>query len=118
MPRYDIICSSCSLSKEVQHSISERPVYTCDDCGLPMVKLIGNPNVHLKGDNWTGKLLKETEIRQRRSKVLDHKQRVEHKSDKVLPNVDGEVVSSWGEAKKLAKSKGYNTSSYDKFGKK
>ena len=82
-----------------------------------MQKVISMPSVHLKGDNWTGKLLKEKELRSKRSAVLDHKQRVEHRTDKVLPNVNGEVVSSWSEAKKLAKDKGYNTSSYDKFGK-
>lgn len=82
-----------------------------------MVRLIGNPTVHLKGDNWTGKLIKEKALRTKRSQVLDRKQRVEHQTDKVLPNVNGEIVSSWGEAKKLAQSKGYNTSSYDKLTK-
>ena len=83
-----------------------------------MIKLIGSPSVHLKGDSWTGKLLKEKEYRNKKSKVLDRKQKVEHKADKVLPNVNGEVVSSWSEAKKLAKDKGYNTSSYDRFTKR
>lgn len=117
MPKYSMYCQGCDISSEVSHSIKDKPQIDCTSCGNPMQRLIGNPSVHLKGDNWTGKLIKEKELRKKRSSVLDRKQRVEHRPDKVLPNVDGEVVSSWSEAKRLAKSKGYNTSSYDKFGK-
>lgn len=117
MPKYTVICKSCDTSKDIVHSIKQEVSVSCDSCGTAMVKTIGNPSIHLKGDNWTGKLLKEKELRTRNSHHLGRKQRLEHTPDKVLPNVDGQVVSSWSEAKKLAKDKGYNTSSYDKFGK-
>jgi len=115
MPKYTLYCKECDTYCEVSHSIKERPVFSCDSCSNFLQKLIGNPNIHLKGDNWTGKLLKEKELRTKNSLLLDRKQRVEHKSDKVLPNVNGEIVSSWSDAKKLAKERGYNTASYDKF---
>ena len=117
MPKYTMLCEGCAASKEVVHSIKEKPDILCE-CGALMHRTIGNPSVHLKGDQWSGKLLKEKDLRKRNSSLLDRKQRVEHSLDKVLPNVDGEVVSSWSDAKRLAKEKGYNTSSYDKFGKK
>ena len=117
MPKYLLSCKNCDTLTEKIHSIKDVVVFTCGSCGQELVKMIGNPNIHLKGDNWTGKLLKEKELRTKNSMLLDRKQRIEHKPDKVLPNVDGEVVSSWSEAKKLAKDKGYNTASYDKFGK-
>jgi len=118
MPKYRLLCVDCNEESEAFHSIKESPTFKCSSCGSDLKKLIGSPSVHLKGDSWTGKLLKEKDLRQKKSTYLDRKQRVEHKLDKVVPNVDGEVVSSWKEAKSLAKSKGYDTSSYDKFGKK
>lgn len=82
-----------------------------------MRKMVGtsSPQVMLKGDNWSGKLIKETQIRKRNSEYLDRRQRIEHTSKKALPNVNGEVVDTWKEAKKLAADRGYNTDSYDKF---
>jgi len=117
MPRYTVVCRECEVYKDIFHSISQKPVLICETCGTSLQKIISNPNIHLKGDNWTGKLLKEKELRTRNSQHLGRKQHLEHTPEKVLPNVDGQVVSSWPEAKKLAKDKGYNTSSYDKFGK-
>ena len=117
MPKYTLLCKQCGDTKDVVHSIKQELFFSCTACDIPMVKTIGNPNIHLKGDNWTGKLLKEKDLRTQKSQYLSKKQRLEHTPDKVLPNVDGQVVSSWSDAKKLAKSKGYNTASYDKFGK-
>ena len=118
MPRYAVYCSNCEETTEVIHSIKEKPELLCKVCANQLQKLISKPDIHLKGDNWTGKLLKEKDLRLRRSHSLGKKQHLEHKSDKILPNVDGEVVSSWSEAKKLAKDKGYNTSSYDSMSNK
>ena len=51
---------------------------------------------------------------ERKNKVLDQKQNEKKRMMPTLaPNVDGERVESWTEAKKLAQSKGKETTSYD-----
>lgn len=40
MPRYDYHCSTCGKTVEVSHSIRQNPAITCEECSLPMVRLI------------------------------------------------------------------------------
>jgi len=115
MPNYDLRCGNCLNETTVNCSMSDRNDQSCTMCNLKMSVLVRSTSFMLKGDNWSGKLIKETEFRKKRSEVLDRRQRKEHSSPKVAPNVEGEIVGSWKEAKKLASDKGYNTSTYDKF---
>jgi hypothetical protein len=66
----------------------------------------------LKGE-WPGKLQKEANYRRKRSKEMGRRQKENHPLPTVAPNVDGERVDSWSEAKKLAADKGHDTSNYD-----
>jgi len=45
MPLYDYECSKCGAVKEVQHSVSEigKIEILCDDCNLPMKKMLSLP---------------------------------------------------------------------------
>jgi len=75
----------------------------------------------LKGDGWAGKNIRIKNQMRDKNQRLKGKER-EYKGDGMIPtlapNVEGERVSSWSEASKLAKSKGKNTSGYDKLARK
>ena len=42
MPIYEYQCIKCKEPKEIIHSIKDRPVFYCKDCGNIMVKLISS----------------------------------------------------------------------------
>jgi putative FmdB family regulatory protein len=120
------------------------PTYTyeCKDCGEPFEKILklaqykdpqdcpfcnsantiktitGAPGMILKGDGWSGKNLRIKRQMQEKNKRLAAKER-EYKGDGMIPslapNVGGERVDSWSEAKKLAADKGKDTSGYDRY---
>jgi hypothetical protein len=74
------------------------------------------PNVIFKGDGWVSKNLRVAGQMADKNKRLDQKQN-ERKREapgvKLAPNVDGERVGSWSEAKKLAESQGKDGSTYN-----
>jgi len=119
MPVYNYKCDDCtrtfdkllpfSLSKELQR---------CTECNSDRTrKLISSPQVVFKGDGWADKNAKVKQQMKNKNKRLDKKQN-EMKKDaptvQLAPNVEGERVDSWTEAAKLAKSKGKDTSGYEK----
>jgi hypothetical protein len=70
----------------------------------------------LRGDGWTGKNLKiKGQMARRRAKLAGKEREIKNDGPgvRLAPNVGGERVDSWAEAKRLAKSKGKDTSSYD-----
>jgi putative FmdB family regulatory protein len=117
MPTYEYACSGCDATFERFLSISKcDDPQTCEFCGAPGRKLISMPNFILKGDDWTSKNLRVKGQMEEKNRRLDQKQN-ERKREapgvKLMPNVGGEQVDSWSEAKKLAASKGKNPESYD-----
>ena len=119
--RYDYKCSSCGEEYQCNIPMDDHKVpQPCPSCGVENEKLWKpTTNMIFKGDGWSTK--NERVKRQMRAKnaKLDQRQN-EMKNDtnvggRLAPNVDGERVDSWSDAQKLAKSKGKNTSSYDKL---
>jgi len=45
MPRYDYRCRQCGSVEEVTHGFTEDPEIRCFDCGLEMVRRIGQVNI-------------------------------------------------------------------------
>lgn len=84
-------------------------------------KLITPIGFVLKGDGWTGKNIRVKNQMREKNKRLKSKER-DYKGDGMVPtlapNVGGERVDSWSDAAKLAKSKGKDTSGYDKLARK
>jgi len=79
-------------------------------------KLISLPNFILKGDDWVGKNLRiksQMAERNRKASIRQEQLKREAPGVRLAPNVEGERVDSWSEAKKLAASKGKDTTSYD-----
>lgn len=116
MPTYEYVCETCDTPFERFLSISrfDEP-QTCDACGGPGKRCISMPNFVLKGDSWPGKNIKIKGQMETKNRLLTKKQE-ERKRDpgvRLAPNVDGERVDSWSEAKKLADSQGKNAASYD-----
>jgi putative FmdB family regulatory protein len=124
MPTYAYRCDGCGEEFDKVLPISRyKEPQDCINCGEgPARKMItGGTGFILKGDSWAGKNLKVKSQMREKNRRLDSKQN-EMKRDApsvtLTPNVAGEQVGSWSEASKLAKSKGKNTSGYDRLARK
>jgi putative FmdB family regulatory protein len=122
MPMYQYQCLSCEIEfdKMVPLAQYDQP-QPCEDCGKETRKLLAMPGVIFKGDSWGTKNGRVAGQMREKNKRLKAKER-DYKGDGMIPslapNVEGERVSSWSEASKLAKDKGKNTSGYDKMARK
>jgi putative FmdB family regulatory protein len=119
VPTYEYRCESCDHDFERVLRIAQYDEpQTCPACGAsPARKRVSlNAGFILSGDGWTGKNISIANQMARKNRRLDTKQN-EMKRDApavtLTPNVDGERVGSWTEARKLAESKGKDASSYD-----
>jgi putative FmdB family regulatory protein len=116
MPTYTYECSVCGepFERVLHMSESDEP-QTCQ-CGGLGKKTISMPNVIFKGDGWVSKNLRVAGQMAEKNRRLDQKQ-AERKREapgvRLAPNVEGERVDSWSDAKKLAESKGKDGSTYD-----
>lgn len=119
MATFDFLCPAC---QNVQEEWVSRPSLAdgihppCGKCGVPTSKTFIASN--FKGQlvlagNWDSKLAKESKYRAKRSQEMAVRQRDNNHSPKLIPNVNGEQVDSWRDAKKLASEKGLNTTHYD-----
>jgi putative FmdB family regulatory protein len=117
MPLYDYSCESCSKEFDLLLSVSERGLpQSCPDCGSPARKILSKPNFNLPGDDWPSKNLRIKQQMAEKNRRLASREKELKQSGgvpKLVPNVDGERVGSWSEAKKLAASKGKDTGSYE-----
>ena len=117
MPTYAYHCVPCDCEFEEILPISryDEP-QNCPECGLVARKLITPFNFNLVGDGWVGKnerIRKQMASRSvRASSKMDELKR-DQPSVSLAPNVNGERVESWSEAKKLAESQGKVGSTYD-----
>ena len=118
MPTYEYTCPACGESFEVFKAMSR-----CEDPeACPKCEQIGDrqfprpsvPNFVLKGDGWAGKAIRVKGQMKSRRETLAQKERDHVAPPMTLkPNVGGEETGTWSEAKKLAGSKGKDTSSYE-----
>jgi putative FmdB family regulatory protein len=124
MPTYAYRCDACELNFDKILSISRyQEPQDCPDCGAgPAKKLVTKPNFILRGDGWAGKNNRIAGQMRKKNQRLDAKQDARRKDGagrvKLAPNVNGERVGSWSEASRLAKSKGKDTSGYERMAAK
>lgn len=115
MPTYAYTCPKCSDHFDRVLSMSERDLPQTCACGDVAYKVVGSgPSFVTKGDGWTGKNIKI------QGQMLNKNRRLSGKSrdlpqQHLVPNVGGEEVGSWLEAKHLAASKGKDTTGYDQM---
>ncbi len=119
MPRYDFECGACGdvFERTVPVSDFDKP-QACEQCGAPgCQRLIGAVGFVLKGNSWPGKNNKIAgQMAARRATALRKQDTLKREAPgmTLAPNVGGERVDSWGEAAKLAESKGLDTTGYQK----
>jgi len=114
MPLYEYTCPKCGHEFEsiVPFSASDTP-QPCPVCGEEAEKMLSQCSFILKGDGWTGKAFKIKGQMAQKNKRLDAKQKELPSTVTLAPNVEGERVDTWSEAKKLAASKGKVADTYD-----
>lgn len=119
MPTYTYKCPACTHQFDSVLALADFELpQPCPECGAGETKrIIAAPvGFVLKGDGWAGKNIKiKNQMAGRRKRLAgkEHEQKMDGPGVRLAPNVDGERVDSWAEAKRLAKAKGKNTDSYD-----
>lgn len=119
MPIYEFKCLNCYCVFEELLRFSEiKEDRECPQCeSFDTQRQISTPQVIFKGDSWGDKNARIKRQMAKKNASLDRRQN-EMKRDApsvtLAPNVDGERVDSWSEASKLAKSKGKDTTLYEK----
>ena len=126
MPTYGYLCKTCDCRFEIVMKMSEydssyKP--GCPDCSSSdhIVRVFTPPMINFSGDGWATKNGRIASQMREKNKKLAAKER-EMKGDgmlpKLAPNVGGERTDTWADAAKLAKSKGKDTSGYEKYARK
>lgn len=117
MPVYRYRCASCQAEFEKNQPIAQaRQPVECA-CGSEAMRLLSEVSFLMKGDGWAGKDILVRNQMARKNAMLDTKQEEQKRywqnAVRLAPNVDGERVDSWQDAKKLAASQGKDTTTYD-----
>ena len=117
MPTYNYACEKCGEVLEVEHRISETiPPPKCPKCGMDTHQVIlpGDGGFQLKGDGWSGKDFRvKHQMTARNLRAGAKSREVPKPVNRLVPNVEGEQTESWADAKKVAATKGKDTTSYD-----
>jgi len=123
MPVYQYECQSCKMQFEATAKIDERKApQECPGCGSWDSKnIITAVGLNFPGDDWATKNNRIAGQMKEKNARLHEKEQEYGRSGqvpKLMPNVGGEQVDSWSEASKLAKSKGKDSSGYDRLARK
>jgi putative FmdB family regulatory protein len=115
MPTYNFKCPGCENEFETVLAMSEsKSPQACPECGIVADRILGGEvDFALNGDQWPGKAIKVRGQMAEKNRQLEIKQKERHAPIKLVPNVGGEKVGSWSEARKIAKGLGKESSSYD-----
>lgn len=114
MPIYLFECQSCHKEFEVQLRMSESDIpQPCPECQGDTRKRVVPAQFVLSGDDWPSKAFRsKVQMAKRRAKVGQKEKDHVSPGLKLVPNVGGEEVKDWSEAKRLAASKNKNTDTY------
>lgn len=123
MPLYSFQCTNteCGNNFSLMLPMSEyKNTQHCGDCNSECTLGVSEIDFVLKGDNWTGKNIKIKGQMGRKNRRLASKENEFKRDDpsmqvSLAPNVDGERVDTWEDAKRLATSKGKDTTLYDSY---
>lgn len=119
MPTYAYKCPQCSHTFDVRKSVAEyESPEPCPECNTQAEKQITGMRFNLPGDDWPGKNMRiKKQMAAKNARLRKKEEEIKRDAPGVTlaPNVGGERVDSWSEAKKLAESKGKDGSSYDPY---
>jgi len=117
MPIYNFRCPKCETQVERMLPIKDFNKPQGCECGATLEILISEGiGMVLKGDGWPGKAMRvkgQMSAKNRRIGSKSAEKLKEAPEMKLVPNVSGEQVDSWSEAKQLAASKGKDSSTYE-----
>jgi len=121
MPEYSFKCSDeeCGTGFFTTLAIANRNTpQECPECGEPAkMQIATGVGGVLRGDVWPGKNIRiKRQMAQRREHVGQREAQLKMDGPQfnLAPNVEGERVDNWGDAAKLAASKGKDTTEYEK----
>jgi putative FmdB family regulatory protein len=117
LPTYAYRCDKCEddFDRILPMSRYDEP-QMCETCGETARKLVVPVSFNLSGDDWpskNGRVSKQMRDKNTRLGAKQDARKKDGSGISLVPNVGGERVESWGEAQKLAGSKGKDTTSYD-----
>jgi len=116
MPIYAFRCEQCGEAFDRKLSIDGRDTpQVCEECGGVASRAVTGCNFNLPGDGWASKNIRIKGQMAKKNKRLTRttqEQIREQPLVKLVPNVEGQRVESWSEAKKLAGSQGKDTTTY------
>lgn len=125
MAIYPYECESCETSFEIEMSMSKydsKTKFACPACDSEETRRIFTvPYVNFSGDGWATKnnrIAGQMRDKNKRLAVKEREQKGDGMVPTLAPNVGGERVGSWSEAAKLAKSKGKDTTGYERLARK
>jgi putative FmdB family regulatory protein len=119
LPIYTYACDVCEIPFEQALPLAryDEP-QACPSCGAIARKTVAMVSFNLAGDGWAsknGRVAAQMAEKNRRLAAKQEERRRDAPGVKLAPNVGGERVDSWSDAKKLAESQGKNGASYDKL---
>lgn len=116
MAKYDFKCQKCEHIQEEVLKISERDTakISCAKCGSKSQYTFTPTNfyMHLRGDGWPSKTIREKNVRLKRNQVMGQKQRDHVSKPELAPNFNGVRTGSWESAQAMAHDAGKNSQSY------
>jgi putative FmdB family regulatory protein len=125
MPTYNYECQACEHDFELVMRMSEydsKVKPPCPDCGDgKTIRIFTPPMINFPGDGWSSKnnrISGQMAANRKRAGAKQHELKMDGAVPKLAPNVGGERVDSWSEATRLAKSKGKDTSGYERQARK
>lgn len=122
MPLYDLKClnEKCEhIEEDLFLSFNENlEEIRCSKCSSKMKSItFGGNGTVFKGMGWASKNLKVKDEKKRKNDYLSKKQKEEHATLQLVPNIGGVEVDSFSDAAKLAKESGLDYKSYEKYAK-
>lgn len=130
MPTYEYECTKCGTILEKIHKMSENPKVPCSNCtdkkrymrrnivrnaGGFLLKESSLSSLIDNNPSYPSKAFREETQRQKRSEKMHQRMVDNSPRQELVPNVGGEVCSSWVESAKLAKDKGKDPTSHLKM---
>jgi putative FmdB family regulatory protein len=118
MPNYKYKCTECSSTQEEFHYMSEKPEISCTACGAPSKRVISLNTSGVKTGFGATEQIKEEKIQRKKGAKLKMRQIDRWGTSggvSLAPNVDGEDVGTWKEAKKMAESRGKDGREFDRL---
>lgn len=125
MATYPYECESCGTKFDFEMSMNDydsKGTYPCPECeSEDTTRIFTVPYVNFSGDGWATKnnrIAGQMKDKNNRLATKEREQKGDGMIPSLAPNVGGERTDSWSDAAKLAKSKGKDTSGYERLARK